>query len=135
MGEGGDQTWHAGPSMDLPLEVECDTRWYSFFHISDPDDYDEENETLIFGPDQTRQCVNITVEDDGLLEGLETLDVILLNNPSFIVLDPDRAVIRVIDDDGEMKLHYMIIPQTSTLAVAQLVTKIPTNYSSFRVSL
>ena len=48
--------------------------------------------------------MNITIENDGLLEGLETLGANLQNNPGFIDLEPEDTVIRIIDNDGEIKI-------------------------------
>lgn len=91
--------WFQRISKDLEESSFC----FLFPQKPDPDDYATRNESLTFGPDLGRQCVNITIENDGLLEGLETLEANLLNNPSFIDLEPETTLIRIIDDDGEVK--------------------------------
>lgn len=50
---------------------------------------------------RTTQCVNFTVEDDGLLEGPELFQVVLSRAPDFIDLDPSRANITIVDNDGK----------------------------------
>jgi hypothetical protein len=47
------------------------------------------------------QCVNITIEDDGVTEGVEMLGANLFNNPSFIDLEPNSTAISIIDNDGK----------------------------------
>ena len=62
----------------------------------------------------TRECVNVTIVDDSVLENVESFDVTLERTPALdmrITLDPVDGVVEITDDDGlffnssEMELH------------------------------
>ncbi len=72
-----------------------------------PDDYTNINSVpLVFDEGTRQQCVNITLEDDMLLEGLEEFGVVLdsMNEPR-TVLDPERAQVVITDNDGKINLN------------------------------
>ena len=56
---------------------------------------------LLFRAGQEKQCVNITILDDELLEGPENFSIILTTEASRVTLDPDHAVVNITDDDGK----------------------------------
>jgi hypothetical protein len=58
-------------------------------------------EQLVFRPGQERQCVNISIEDDGILEGPEDFNVMLSTSVDRVVLDPDMATVTIADNDGK----------------------------------
>lgn len=68
----------------------------------------------MFGPNQIRQCRNITIVSDDLLEGVESLEASLFDNPIFIDLEPNRTVIRIIDDDGKNGVATCMTAPTHT---------------------
>ncbi len=56
---------------------------------------------LLFGPEQYKECVNITILDDNILEKNETFQIILSTSVARVTLCPD-ANSKIIDkDDGE----------------------------------
>ena len=66
-------------------------------------DYGELSTFLSFPTCGTRQCVNVTVVNDDVLENVESFDVTLERTPGLdmrITLDPVDGVIEIRDDDG-----------------------------------
>ena len=66
-------------------------------------DYIELSTILSFPTCGTRQCVNVTIVDDDVLENVESFDVTLERTPGLdmrITLDPVDGVIEIRDDDG-----------------------------------
>ena len=58
---------------------------------------------LSFPACETKQCVNVTIVDDEVLENVELFDVTLERTPGLdmrIRLDPVDGVVEIIDDDG-----------------------------------
>ena len=51
-----------------------------------------------FGPGSTRQCVGITVQEDGVVEGEEDF-ILTLNSTDDVVLVPDTATVVIEDFD------------------------------------
>ena len=70
-------------------------------------DYEEELVGLLFRSGQEKQCVNITILDDQLHDGLEDFSATLTTKPSTmasrVTLDPHHAVVIVTDNDGRNK--------------------------------
>ena len=66
-------------------------------------DYEPLSTLLIFNTCDTRQCTNITIKNDAVLENTESFCVNLLRTPdldSRITLDPVLAEIEITDNDG-----------------------------------
>ena len=61
--------------------------------------------TLTFGPSDTRQTVTVNINNDDIVEELENLFASLtLGTPGANVeVDPDRAEISIVDNDGEVE--------------------------------
>ena len=77
-----------------------------------PMDYQEVDVLLLFEACQMRSCVNVVIEDDEVLENIESLIVNLERTPgldSRIELDPVRAVIEITDNDSKWcSLHAVM---------------------------
>ena len=56
---------------------------------------------LLFRSGQEKQCVNITILDDELLEAPEDFNVVLTAETSRVTLDLDYAVVDISDNDGK----------------------------------
>ena len=67
----------------------------------DPGDYTSVSVTLTFDGSTDRQCEGIPLEDDMILEGVEEFDVVLESDEERLTLSPERAVVRITDDDGK----------------------------------
>ena len=60
---------------------------------------------LLLKTEREKQCVNITILDDELLEAPEKFSATLTNMPSTVAsrvtLDPNHAVVDISDNDGK----------------------------------
>ena len=66
-------------------------------------DYDALSTTVMFGACQIRECVDITIVDDVVLENVESFLVNLESTPgldSRITLNRTRAEVQIIDNEG-----------------------------------
>ena len=80
---------------------------------------------LNFPACETKQCVNVTIVDDDVLENVESFDVTLERTPGLdmrITLDPVDGVVEITDDEGlffnssEMELYgWLLEKQRSRL--------------------
>ena len=80
----------------------------------EPDDYSSVSATLVFDMTNDIQCVNISIENDEILEGMEDFEVILdSGDEERVNLSPESAVVNIMDDDGKIdhvnSLIYLII--------------------------
>ena len=75
-----------------------------FLFPTEPDDYQAIDSELVFGFDSARQCVSISLDDDGVLEATEELQISLTSEETAVILDPERAVVSILDTDG--KINY-----------------------------
>ena len=67
-----------------------------------PDDYTSLSAPLSFSEDTSRQCVDISLINDDILENIEEFEALLqAANSAPVILSPERAVVRITDDDGE----------------------------------
>ena len=77
-----------------------------------PMDYGAVNDTLSFEACDIRRCVNVTIINDEVLEGVESLDVTLERTPGLdnkITVMPVDGEIIITDDDGMFNfLHSRI---------------------------
>ena len=67
-------------------------------------DYDGIFTTLMFAACETRQCVNVTIKDDGIPEQMESFSVTLERTSALDVrvrLDPVDAQIEIIDSNSK----------------------------------
>ena len=49
----------------------------------------------------SRACVNITINDDDILEDLEEFMVVLTEEDPRVDVDRDQATVRIADNDGQ----------------------------------
>ena len=62
----------------------------------------------------TRQCVNVSIVDDDVMENVESLHVTLERTPGLdvrITLDPVDGVIEIRDDDGLFLEHGWLLEE------------------------
>ena len=74
-----------------------------FFIPTEPDDYQAVNSEFVFDSDNERQCISISLENDGVLENIEELQVSLTSDEEAVILEPDNTVISILDTDGSKK--------------------------------
>lgn len=72
-----------------------------FLLLIAPADYNAIMTTLTFSPGVDRQCVNVTLPDDGIVEGEETFNVTLTSNDS-ILLVPETAMVVIEESSSKM---------------------------------
>ena len=63
-------------------------------------DFDPLSVKLVFNPDTSEVCTNISITNDTVLEGNEEFSAILIADP-YVILSPDSATIIIMDDDSE----------------------------------
>ena len=68
--------------------------------LSAPDDYESVLEELTFSAGLERQCVDVTIQDDDIAEGLEDFTAGLTTSVDRVTLDPDVATVNIADNDG-----------------------------------
>ena len=82
------------------------------------------NGTLTFSAEERRHCINVSIVNDGVFEGVETFEAKLINNAEFVTLDPATATISIVDDDGKslysfvffaFKTHFIIYKCSSII--------------------
>ena len=73
---------------------------------TEPDDYQTIDSELVFGFDSERQCVSISLGDDGVLENTEELQISLSSEETAVILDPEKAVVSILDTDGKSVSLY-----------------------------
>ena len=68
--------------------------------------------TVVLEPTTPRQCFNVSLVSDGLVEGAETVTLnVTLDTNVFSIRDvtPNTTDIVIIDQDGELSASYCII--------------------------
>jgi hypothetical protein len=65
-----------------------------------PDDYTSVSVALTFDASTNRQCQDIPLENDDILEGVEEFEAVLETEEERVTLSPERAVVSITDDDG-----------------------------------
>lgn len=75
-------------------------------------DYDPPNMTFMVFTCEPRQCVNITIVDDTVVESIESIAVTLEGNDTWVILDPADAQVVIHDNDGELLSERVIIFNT-----------------------
>ncbi len=63
-------------------------------------DYESVMAQLLFGPGQVKQCVNITLLEDDILDGPEDFQANLSTSVDRVTLDPEMARVNIEDADG-----------------------------------
>ncbi len=70
-------------------------------------DYTGVTEFLIFSPSDTRDCVNISIATDSLLEDDETFTVELSRNTDGVTLGVSMATVIILDDNVDSKFKEL----------------------------
>ena len=63
-------------------------------------DYTAVTTELTFDSDRNRECVFIRLANDSLLEATEEFEVSLTTDEERVILNPERAVMTILDTDG-----------------------------------
>ena len=58
----------------------------------------------MFGFDTERLCVSVSLGSDGILEDTEELQLSLASEEAAVILDPEKAVVTILDTDGKCDL-------------------------------
>ncbi len=70
-------------------------------------DYTSVTDFLIFSSSDTRDCVNISIATDNLLENDETFTVKLSRNSDGVTLGVSMATVTILDDNVDSKLQEL----------------------------
>ena len=68
---------------------------------TDPVDYTAVSVELTFSPGSPRNCQNIPIEDDDILEGTENLLASLTTSDPDVILAPDETEILILEDPND----------------------------------
>jgi len=81
-------------------------------------DYTAKSGTLTFAPGQTTQSFSVTILDDAVFEGSETVNLALSNSANATIGTPGTAVLTITDNEGPPTVvaTIRIEPQTLNLA-------------------
>ena len=73
-------------------------------------DYDPHSMTSMVVTCERRQCVNITIVDDTVVESLESFAVTLENNYTWVAIYPADGEVKITDNDGGLIIgsHYIV---------------------------
>ena len=65
---------------------------------------------LVFEAGQVMTCLSLEILDDGVLEGIEELELILTTDDPAAEIFQNRATIEIIDNDGkgELRLYFTL---------------------------
>lgn len=90
-----------------------------------PEDYEAFVEELTFDADNSRVCINVTIEDDTLLENPENFTVIINTNDPDATIPDSTSSVTILDNDGvvigfEMEI-YNVREDQGTLEVCALL--------------
>ena len=83
--------------------VESNYFFIQTYSAGSPMDYLSLSQVLVFQPCDTRQCVNVSIVDDSVLEETEFFNATLASNAGLdprITLNPVTAVVNILDNDG-----------------------------------
>ena len=69
-------------------------------YCTDPLDYAAVTTGLTFDLERSRECVSIMLTDDNLLEPTEEFEVSLTTEEEQVIVNPERAVVSILDTDG-----------------------------------
>ena len=82
-----DKDWKTGDLFNIIFSV--------------PGDYTSVSQDLTFSQSSSRECVNVSIENDNELENEEEFSLTLTTGEDRVNLDPNTTIIRITDDDGE----------------------------------
>ena len=72
----------------------------SIFLFTAPLDYTAVTNELTFNSERSRECVSIRLVNDSLLEPTENFEISLTSDEEQVILNPERAVVSILDTDG-----------------------------------
>ena len=75
--------------------------------LTAPGDYNAVSRILTFSPSMSRQCVDFTGREDGIVEPNENFTVTLTTTGDDVVLDPDVAVVTIVEGVGKPRVLNM----------------------------
>ena len=83
--------------MSAVLYVLC--AWLSWIYPPVDSDFSSTTMVLTFPPNISKQCANVAIIDDDVIENNETLEVTLSTTDLAVIVEPHNTVITIIDDD------------------------------------
>ena len=75
---------------------------------TEPEDYEAVSFDLTFDSERDRGCALIRLQDDDMLENTEEFQLSLVTDEEPVILEPDRAVVSILDTDG-MKTYISYV--------------------------
>lgn len=69
-------------------------------HFAAPADYESITTFLTFSPGDERQCVEVNATEDDDTEGTEQFNITITSTDD-VNLDPDTAIINILDGNGK----------------------------------
>ncbi len=78
-------------------------------------DYTGITDFLIFSPFKTRDCVNISIATDDLVENDETFTVELSGNSDGVALGVSMATVTILDVDSKFNIFNLLYSNTTPL--------------------
>ena len=63
---------------------------------------------MIFPPNTTTASFNVSIINDAILEQSENFTLNICPPDDFFVVDPDKAVVTIVDDESEMNKSYCL---------------------------
>lgn len=97
-GSESDENGYSAGTLALIVLINHPLVYVALFYIEAPMDYDGLPINVTF--DSCRKCVNLTIEDDSVLEKTETFSITLTTNDSQLTLEPDKADVSISDSEG-----------------------------------
>ena len=83
------------------MYIICGLLMYIVCTLTEEDDYTALTGTVTLTPTDTQQCVSVMIEDDSLLEEIESLTVSLTGVLDSILLSQPTTTIVITDNDGK----------------------------------
>lgn len=74
-------------------------------------DYVSVSSDLMLDGSTTRSCLNITIEDDAVLEPVEEFVVMLTEQDPRVMVDRDQAMVEITDNDGKSHSYLALLFQ------------------------
>ena len=80
--------------------VICMPHLLTMLSFIESDDYSGLSTEVVYGPDIVRQCVQLALLEDDVLEIVETFQVQLTTDDVSVMLNPDVATVSILDSNG-----------------------------------
>ena len=72
-------------------------------------DYSSVNSALLFSASTTRDCANVTILADGLVEPDEMFSIILINTSPDVILNVFMGSVTIVDSDSKLFNCHVIL--------------------------